>query len=194
MSATTKTPLAAARQTAEYIANTLAPFCDRIEIAGSIRRGRPQVGDIELVALPRRPVDLFGVPQLDTDTALDQFLAEKQVPLIKNGRKYKQFKYGRYTVDLFLPESPAHWGSIYTIRTGSHEFNMWIMNTRARQVGVRFVGGLLYTWGRELIPTPEEEDVFAALQMGFVPPERRDDGGWLEYLTSFQRGCIFYLP
>lgn len=189
MSATAKSPLAEARRTAAHIANTLAPFCHTIEIAGSIRRERPQVGDIEIVALPRRQTDLLGiaVPGL---MPLEAFLQEKRVQIIKGGynpknkglQKYMQFKYGRFSVDLFMPESAAHWGSIFTIRTGSHDFNMWLMNSRAPAVGVKFISGLLYTWQRQLIPTPEEEDVFAALKMPFVPPADRDDGRWLRYL------------
>lgn len=191
MSATTKTPLADAQRTAAHIASTLAPFCDRIEVAGSIRRERPLVGDIEIVALPKRQTDLLGIVAPGM-TALESFLREKSVQIIKGGynpknkglQKYIQFKYGRFSVDLFMPESAAHWGSIFTIRTGSHDFNMWLMNTRAPQVGVKFISGLLYTWQRQLIPTPEEGDVFAALQMPFVPPTDRDDGRWLRYVEE----------
>lgn len=191
MSAATKTPLAEAQQTAEHITAALTPFCYRIAIAGSIRRQRPFVGDIEIVALPQRQTDLLGnaVPGL---MPLEAFLREKKVTIIKGGydpkkkalQKYIQFKYGRYAVDLFLPETAAHWGSIFTIRTGSHEFNMWLMKTRARQVNVKFISGLLYTWQRQPIATPEEADVFAALQMEFVPPSERDNGGWLGYVKE----------
>ena len=191
MSAATKTPLADAQRTADHIAAALAPFCHRIAVAGSIRRQRPSVGDIELVALPQRQTDLLGIvaPGL---MPLEAFLQERGVVILKGGhdpkkkaiQKYLQFKYGRYSVDLFMPESPSHWGSILTIRTGSHDFNMWLMTRRASAVGVKFVNGLLYTWQRALIPTPEEEDVFEALQMDFVPPNKRDDGGWLEYVRE----------
>lgn len=187
----TKTPLADAQRTAVHITNTLAPFCDRIAVAGSIRRQRPRIGDVEIVALPRRQTDLLGivVPGL---TPLEAFLQERNVTIIKGGydpkkkviQKYLQFKYGRFSVDLFMPESAAHWGSIFTIRTGSHDFNMWLMNTRAPAVGVKFISGLLYTWQRQLIPTLEEESVFEALQIDFVPPEQRDDGGWLGYVRE----------
>ena len=58
-------PLAEARAFAEEIVLDLRPFCDRIEIAGSIRRGEPHVGDVDLVVIPRsehRQFDLFGAP------------------------------------------------------------------------------------------------------------------------------------
>lgn len=45
-------PLAAARAIAEQVRKALAPACERIEIAGSVRRERPEVHDIEIVAIP----------------------------------------------------------------------------------------------------------------------------------------------
>ena len=183
MSKGQKLPHAEVLLTAQRIEFALRPFCERIEIAGSLRRMRPFVGDIEIVAIPQRPVDLFGIPQLDADTALDRFLIEKQVRMTKNGRKYKQFTYGKFKVDLFLPETAAHWGSIFLVRTGSHEFNMWLMAVRAKQLGLRFADGLLYDNGR-VVDTYTEEAVFAALQMEVVPPTDRDDNRWLAYLKD----------
>lgn len=49
---------------AERLRDELAPYCERIEIAGSIRRRKPTVHDIEFVAIPRtereEQRDLFG--------------------------------------------------------------------------------------------------------------------------------------
>ena len=42
-----------AQQIAERIKSELAPHCDRIEIAGSIRRKKPEVKDIEIVCIPK---------------------------------------------------------------------------------------------------------------------------------------------
>lgn len=53
MSAEIARRLADARHVAEALVRELAPACDRIEIAGSIRRQKPWVSDIELVAIPQ---------------------------------------------------------------------------------------------------------------------------------------------
>ena len=57
-------PLRLGIMAAERLRAELGPYCERIEIAGSIRRGKAQVGDIELVAIPRvdrsEQRDLFG--------------------------------------------------------------------------------------------------------------------------------------
>ena len=45
--------IAQAFNLAEELRIGLAPLCERIEVAGSIRRRRPQVKDIELVAIPK---------------------------------------------------------------------------------------------------------------------------------------------
>ena len=53
MSATeTRVPLETAAKIAEDLASLLRPVCERVEIAGSIRRGCPTIGDIEIVVIP----------------------------------------------------------------------------------------------------------------------------------------------
>lgn len=57
-----------ARAAAEHLVEQLGPACERIEIAGSIRRGKDPVKDIELVAIAATateptPGDLFGAPR-----------------------------------------------------------------------------------------------------------------------------------
>jgi DNA polymerase/3'-5' exonuclease PolX len=51
-----------AQPIADRVRDLLAPHCDRIEIAGSIRRQKADVGDIEIVAIPKTVTDgdLFG--------------------------------------------------------------------------------------------------------------------------------------
>ena len=48
----TQRPLPDAERIAAAIVADLAPFCDRIQVAGSVRRRKEFVGDIELVAIP----------------------------------------------------------------------------------------------------------------------------------------------
>ena len=70
-------PLAAAEAVAHELRGLLAPFCARIEVAGSIRRRRSTVGDIELLAIPRMDAqrDMFGGEAGETDQ-LDQSVRE----------------------------------------------------------------------------------------------------------------------
>lgn len=189
MSTATKQPYADVLPVAQRIVEALRPYCERIELAGSLRRQRPMIGDIELVALPRLHRNLIG-EAIDGEakqrqkkaTRLDKFLAERGVNLLKDGPLQKQFRYGRFTVDLFLPASAAHWGSIFTIRTGSAEFSKWLVDAPAQAAGLKFRDGLVWhIFGNEIVPTPEERDVFEALRLPFVPLEERDDERWLKY-------------
>lgn len=187
MSKKTKKPYGDVYPVAQEIAEKISPYCDRIEIAGSLRRKRETIGDIEIVALPKlaHMRNLLG-DIVQTENMLHEFLVSNEVKLLKGSKsdaKQKQFTYAGYQVDLFLPTSPAHWGSIFTIRTGSHGFNMWVMNERCPKVKVRFSHGLVYWYGNpKPLETPEEINIFEALEMDFVPPKNRDDKKWMRYV------------
>jgi len=70
LSAGTKRPWAEAMAIGVRLANELAVVCTRIKLAGSLRRRRPEVGDIEIVAeLGDVPVDLIGAMGPDIEGA-----------------------------------------------------------------------------------------------------------------------------
>lgn len=52
-----------ARALAEKVCHQLVPYCEKIKICGSIRRRKKEIGDIDIVVLPKtKPVkDLFGM-------------------------------------------------------------------------------------------------------------------------------------
>lgn len=174
MSTPTKTPLLTILPIARRLRDALAPHCERIELAGSLRRQKTMVGDIEVVAIPRRPKNIFGEPIYDRATLLDDFLVSKGIVFAKNGPRYKQFAYGPYKVDLFLPTAET-WGSVFTIRTGSADFTHWLVSQQPRGAapfGLAFDGGRIYAHGR-LLATPEEADVFAAVGLAYIDPADR---------------------
>jgi DNA polymerase/3'-5' exonuclease PolX len=180
------------RTRAEALRNLIAPACDQVLAAGSIRRGAPQVHDIEIVAKPKmwRPQpDLFGGGEADT-SLLDNLVAQLYkdhalIPRVANGRpawgtKYKRAWYmvhgEHYPVDLFAVTTPAQWGVTLTLRTGPAAFSTRLVTKKSR-------GGLMPDWlhitqgalwhDLELIPTPEEADLFRELALPWLPPEAR---------------------
>lgn len=175
MSAATRTPFAVIRPTADRIVEGLSPFCRRIELAGSLRREKSTIGDIEIVAIPIRPMTLFGEELFNQPTPLDRFLDGRNITFAKRGARYQQFTYGRHTIDLFLATADT-WGSVCTIRTGSWEFSRWLVTSRAaggaKPDEVQFRDGRLLANGR-LLDTPEEADVFAALGLVWIEPYLR---------------------
>ena len=108
----------------------LAPYCERIEIAGSIRRRKPECGDIELVAIPKiEPVvDLLG-ETVDQRSLLDQVLLDRYT-VLKGKDKYKQVLVDDVPVDIFIQPDPATWGVNFAIRTGSADFAKWLVTSR----------------------------------------------------------------
>jgi DNA polymerase/3'-5' exonuclease PolX len=188
-----KMPAGIARPVAEQIRTALASACARIEIAGSLRRRKETVGDIEIVCLPITDTDLFG-DTLATSGALDRALAclvasgrlAWDTVLKRNGNRYKRFvvpPLGGAGLDLFIAERD-NWGNILAIRTGSAEFSSAIMKKRSR-------GGYLpdelrqeagYLWRLSgIVPKevtrlacPTEEAFFETLGVPWLPPEKRD--------------------
>ncbi|GAJ14573.1 unnamed protein product, partial [marine sediment metagenome] len=47
-----------AQKIAEEVVKRLSPYCQRIQIAGSIRRQKPQVRDVDIVLIPSDPWNL----------------------------------------------------------------------------------------------------------------------------------------
>ena len=129
-----------ARHLAEDIEAKLAPGCERIEIAGSLRRERPVIGDIEIVCIPRYQVDMFGVVAYEQPSYLDAILSGlvaegRLLPGKKNGKKFKQFiiphAVSGITLDLFIT-TPERWGVIFAIRTGPASFSKRLVTQQVK--------------------------------------------------------------
>jgi DNA polymerase/3'-5' exonuclease PolX len=164
-----KIPLEEARRIAQKYVSLLSPHAERIEIAGSIRRGKPEVGDIEIVAIPEKVMDMFGI-------ACGYWEFSLPCKLIKGGDRYKQFELpeGLY-LDLFVVIPPAQWGVIFALRTGSAEFSHRLVSPRPwgyLPEGYYVKDGCLYCDG-ELIPTPEEEDFLKVCGVAHKSPAER---------------------
>lgn len=157
----------------------IRPYCQRVEIAGSLRRGKPEVKDIEIVAEPKinQAVDLFGQPVGQT-SQLDVYLSGLTgVRFVKAGPKYKQIALPEgIKLDLFVVTPPAQWGVIMAIRTGPADYSRWLV-TQRRYNGplpsnLRVKDGAVWN-GTKIVPTPEESDFFAILGLANDPPELR---------------------
>jgi DNA polymerase/3'-5' exonuclease PolX len=175
-----KIPLADAMPLAVALMNLLAPACERIMIAGSLRRQKAEIGDIEIVLIPKlTPVpDLFGEATGIYENALDGPLAA--LPTLKRGDRYKQVLWQGMQADLFIC-TPETWGCIATIRTGSADFTHWLVTDKnrggAKPGHLKFRDGRLWI-GSEPLDTSEEAYLFARLDLDWVAPEERIEGRW----------------
>ena len=183
-----------AQATAETIAELLAPYTTRIEIAGSLRRQRPTVGDIEVLAIPKVEIerDMFGEKVGERD-----LLHEHAKHLIHDGlwamrpNKKGHFTFGPSNkllvhndsgipVDLFTTTAP-NWGMAMVVRTGPADWNIRMM-AAFRMNGMRghAYGGVtkLGPYGQEgsgrvEVDCPDEKTVFELLGWRYKEPWER---------------------
>lgn len=196
-----KLPLDAAREIAVAITARLLPFCDRIQIAGSIRRGVAEVGDIELVVIPRtehRQFDLFDQPLGPPIDCLHEALCgmlaagEIQKRRDRGGRTFwgasdkrilwidQSSVFESIPVDLF-GSKPLTWGWTLAHRTGPADVAHALVTAQAagglRPNNLEFDQGLWrYDGGgaaRRFVPTPEEADLFRELELPWTDPADR---------------------
>jgi DNA polymerase/3'-5' exonuclease PolX len=178
MSNTTKYPYAEVMEIAQRLVLAIAPYCEREPvIAGSLRRKKEMVGDIEIVAVPKLHKDLFGVPVLTGGSEVDVWMNSQGIWPTASGPKMKQFYWGGMKVDLFLQPDPATWGVNLMIRTGSAEFSHWMVTPQGQggacPDALSFKDARIWRNGKALL-TPEEEDVFHILGLAWIAPEDRD--------------------
>lgn len=189
----TRIPLAEAQALALRALALLAPYTDRIKAAGSIRRRRPDIGDLELVCIPKiaeqGQADMFGETiALPPRNLLDEHCSDLLEAgtfthrLDKNGRqafgsRYKRLLFEGVGLDLFSVLAPAQFGVVYLIRTGSADFSHRLVTSHRLGGWMPFAycvkDGALWR-GAELLETPEEIDVFNAIGRPFVEPWERE--------------------
>lgn len=178
-----KIPYADAVYRASRLLTALDPACQRIMIAGSIRRKKAEIGDIELVLIPfLTPIrDMFDEPTGTYESALDQRLVDLKLIPFKGGEKYKQIVWEGMQADLFIC-TPETWAVNTMIRTGSADFTRWMVTQRrqggALRSGLAVRDAQLWDGARSL-ELVEEADVFAALGLRWIPPEERVEGRWV---------------
>lgn len=204
MSQGERIPLGLAQTLGKQLAQSLEPSCEKVMIAGSVRREKQTIGDLEIVAMPRQheAKDLFG-EDIDTGrTYLDVALEHlHEVDLLgwapdkrKQGNKLKKLRHGKtgFLCDLFIVTEPRAWGTHIAVRTGPHPFSIHMMK-RAKELKMFFADGFLLhnhqshgmanekSYCRDgadcslIISLPNEADVFEALKINYMYPREREE-------------------
>lgn len=153
----------------------------------------PSIGHYQISDLFGDTVEQHIVNHLDDaiDTLIDCGAWEFDPVTRRNGPRYKRLRHAASGLccDLFITDA-RRWGVIYTIRTGPGDFSKALV-TYAHQRKMFVESGLLHghpplfdaerkvvpcPLGEEcsqIIETPEERDVFAALGLLWVDPSQR---------------------
>ena len=175
-----------AKTIADGVVDYLSEYCSKIEIAGSIRRKKQLVGDIEIVCVPKREViqrdmfsmhkDVLGMPLYDRVKHCDWIeprrMNEKPQALGERYQALRDVPTG-VPIDLFIVLPPAQWGVIMTLRTGSADFSSTLMR-KARARNHRCEDGRLIDLKTgKVVITEEERDFFDVLNLAWIEPENR---------------------
>jgi len=114
----------------------------KYEVCGSIRRRKPQVGDIDIVAIPKTNYTLGEETLSDFIKKIDPKGIAEAKRLGKAGAKrfldgdlIKRFEFKEMSVDLYLADEQT-FGTLVLIRTGSKEHNIKL-TTIARAKGLK---------------------------------------------------------
>lgn len=138
--------LSLAQTFADHLVKWLLPNCERLQIAGSIRRHRPECADVDLVCVPRETIyrDMFQVEtgrQNHLWMFLNHYVGDQvgrvtpcapglEKPRILTGSEYssglKQMivQLPKCQLDLWFA-SPENFATRLLMRTGSKEHNIW---------------------------------------------------------------------
>jgi len=173
--------LAKALKIADATKSELAPHCERIEIAGSIRRQRPEVGDIEIVCIPKMEEwweVFFDSKLVACEGFRDTVNKWEKVRGEPTGKYTQRILPGGIKLDLFMA-TEQNWGLIYAIRTGSSWFSHKVLATEWVKQGYKSNGGMLIRQSdNKITPIESERQLFKVLALDWVEPENREESKW----------------
>lgn len=173
-----------ARAEAADLASALArlPGVERVAVAGSARRGRELVRDLDLVAL-------IGGRAEELIHHLGTLAGVRETEHRGTTSLALRFASGT-AVDVYFA-SAADFGFQLIRATGSME-HLEHLARRASERGLTWTERGLEREG-EVVSAPEEETVYRLLDMRFVPPELREGAGEVEAAAADALPCLVSL-
>ena len=169
----TRSPLGTALPLVLEIVETLRRDCPsvrRIEEAGSVRRRRDTIGDLDILVASDQPTDV-----------LDAFVKLPIVQEVIGHGDTKASILGPRQQQVDLRAVPIDsWGAALMYFTGSKQHNV-----KLREIGVR-KGWRLNEYGlfdaatNEKLAGAEEAEIYQRFGLPWIPPEMREDNGEIE--------------
>lgn len=150
---------------AKEIISELTDHVDQIELAGSLRRRKETVGDVDILAVSSEP-----------NKVMDYFTSMDRVEnVIAHGETKSTIRlYGGIQVDLRIVKEQS-FGSALQYFTGSNDHNVKLRRI-AQKNGLKLNEYGLFDNGKRKAGESEKE-VYEALGLDWIPPELREDNG-----------------
>jgi DNA polymerase (family 10) len=157
---------------AELVAElSTVPGVEAVTPAGSLRRGRETVGDLDLLVTGPEPI-----------AALERFVAYPRVEeILGRGENKASARVGREGLQVDVRAlAPGSFGSAMQYFTGSKDHNVAI-RTRAVRMGLKLSEyGLFRVEDDFKVAGETEAGVYEALGLPWIPPELRENCGEIE--------------
>ncbi len=165
--------LSFAEQTTLEISEYLSelPGVEKITAAGSVRRGRETVGDVDLLVTGPAPA-----------AVLERFVAYPKVgEILGRGENKASARVGPEGLQVDVRALPREsYGAALQYFTGSKDHNV-ALRVRAVKMGFKLSEyGLFRSADDTLVCSETEEQVYEALGLRWIPPELRENLGEIE--------------
>ena len=145
------------------------PSTERAEVAGSLRRRKETIGDLDIVAASKDPGSLADA------FAEAQFADE----VVAHGNTKVSIVCSGVDVDLRIV-APEAFGTLLHHFTGSQAHNI-VLRERAVKRGLNISEyGLAEAGTGDYEPVATETELYEKLDLPYIPPELREDSGELE--------------
>jgi len=161
--------LGKARPIADHVCRFLEGYAERVAFAGSLRRMKEIVHDVDILAASTRPDE--------TMAAFLKFPLVREV-LAQGGTKASVRVDDDLQIDLRVIDLKS-WGAAMHYFTGSKAHNIR-MRERAIKMGLKLNEYGLFDANDKSIAGATEEEIFEKLGLPYIPPVLREDLGEIE--------------
>jgi DNA polymerase (family 10) len=156
-----------AEKITNQVKTVVCSHCVKIEIAGSIRRQKPKVHDIDFVVVTKSDFEWLKINE--------ELKRMKAKPNCQGNNVIKAFlpcQNGLFQVD-FYRAKPQTFGILLLVRTGSAQHNVWLAGCAiSKGMRIKYSEGLIKEGC--VIAGETEQGVFEALGLAYQLPSERE--------------------
>jgi len=156
-----------AEKTVTVVKASVISLCAQIEIAGSIRRRKPKIHDIDFVVVAKSNEDWKKINE-----KLKQLKAQPNCAGDSVIKAFVPCAEGLFQVDFYRAQ-PSTFGIHLLVRTGSADHNMWLAGCAiSKGMRIKYSEGLIKDG--VAVAGETEQGVFEALNLPYPLPTQRE--------------------
>jgi DNA polymerase/3'-5' exonuclease PolX len=156
-----------AEKAATVVKASVESLCAQIEIAGSIRRRKPKIHDIDFVVVAKSDADWKKINE-----KLKQLKARPNCAGDSVIKAFVPCPDGLFQVDFYRAQ-PSTFGIHLLVRTGSADHNMWLAGCAiSKGMRIKYSEGLIKDG--VAVAGETEKGVFEALSLSYPLPTQRE--------------------